>query len=53
MALADADVIARMAELGTALVALTDATPAAREARLMSEIGRWQPIIEAAGVYAD
>jgi len=52
-ALAHPDVVSRMAELGTAPVAADAATPAALEARLMSEIDRWRPIIEAAGVFAD
>jgi tripartite-type tricarboxylate transporter receptor subunit TctC len=52
-ALADPGVIEQMAQLGTAPVAAADATPAALEARLMAEIDRWKPIIEAAGVYAD
>ena len=30
-----------------------EATPAALEAKLESEIARWKPIIEAAGQYAD
>jgi tripartite-type tricarboxylate transporter receptor subunit TctC len=53
VALADPGVIEQMAQLGTAPVAAEDATPAALEAKLLSEIDRWQPIIEAAGVYAD
>jgi tripartite-type tricarboxylate transporter receptor subunit TctC len=52
-ALADPGVIEQMAQLGTAPVPAEDATPAALEARLLAEIDRWQPIIEAAGVYAD
>lgn len=53
VALADPGVAAKMAELGTAPVSAADATPAALKAKLESEIARWKPIIEAAGVYAD
>ena len=52
-ALADPKVIERFADLGTEPVSKEDATPAALDAQLKSEIARWQPIIEAAGVYAD
>lgn len=52
-ALADEGVIKAMADLGTAPVPATDATPAALKARLEGEIARWKPVIEAAGVYAD
>jgi tripartite-type tricarboxylate transporter receptor subunit TctC len=52
-ALADPDVTAQLAELGTAPSAAEDATPAALEAKLTEEIERWRPIIEEAGVYAD
>jgi tripartite-type tricarboxylate transporter receptor subunit TctC len=30
-----------------------NATPAALRAKVESEIARWKPLIEAAGVYAD
>jgi len=53
VALADPDIAAKMAELGTAPSPAADATPAALKARLEAEIARWKPIIEAAGVYAD
>jgi tripartite-type tricarboxylate transporter receptor subunit TctC len=53
VALKDANVIAKLAELGTAPVAEADATPEALKAKLESEIVRWKPIIEAAGQYAD
>lgn len=52
-ALADPSVAARFAELGTAPSPAEDATPAALKAKLESEIERWKPVIEAAGVYAD
>ena len=52
-ALADPDVTAQLAELGTTPSPAEDATPAALEAKLTGEIERWRPIIEAAGVYAD
>jgi tripartite-type tricarboxylate transporter receptor subunit TctC len=53
VALADPDIATKMAELGTAPVSAAEATPAALQAKLESEIARWKPIIEAAGVYAD
>ncbi|WP_143530325.1 tripartite tricarboxylate transporter substrate-binding protein [Rhizobium sp. RU36D] len=52
-ALADQNVAARFAELGTAPSPEADATPAALKAKLESEIARWKPVIEAAGQYAD
>lgn len=52
-ALADPDIAAKLAELGTAPSPATDATPAALKAKLEAEIARWKPIIETAGVYAD
>jgi tripartite-type tricarboxylate transporter receptor subunit TctC len=52
-ALADPDLAAKLAELGTAPSPAADATPAALQAKLEAEIARWQPVIEAAGVYAD
>lgn len=53
VALTNADIAARFAELGTAPSAAADGTPAALKAKLESEIPRWKPIIEAAGQYAD
>ncbi|MFI0845701.1 tripartite tricarboxylate transporter substrate-binding protein [Mesorhizobium sp. IMUNJ 23232] len=53
VALKDPNVVARFAELGTTPSPEADATPAALKAKLESEITRWQPIIEAAGQYAD
>lgn len=52
-ALADPEIAAKFAELGTAPSSAADATPAALKAKLEAEIARWQPVIEAAGVYAD
>ena len=52
-ALADPEVAASFAELGTAPSSAEDATPAALTERLSSEIERWRPVIEEAGVYAD
>ncbi len=53
VALADPDIAAKFAELGTAPSSAADATPAALQAKLESEIARWKPVIETAGVYAD
>jgi tripartite-type tricarboxylate transporter receptor subunit TctC len=52
-ALKDPNVVERFASLGTSPVAEDQATPAALEAKLTSEIARWKPVIEAAGQYAD
>jgi tripartite-type tricarboxylate transporter receptor subunit TctC len=52
-ALADPDLAARLAELGTAPSPVADGTPAALKVRHDSEIARWRPIIEEAGIYAD
>jgi tripartite-type tricarboxylate transporter receptor subunit TctC len=52
-ALADPDLIARFAELGTAPSPAADATPAALQAMMEVDTARWKPIIEAAGIYAD
>jgi tripartite-type tricarboxylate transporter receptor subunit TctC len=53
VALADPGVIESLAGLGTAPVPADQATPAALQAKLVTEIDRWRPVIEAAGVYAD
>jgi tripartite-type tricarboxylate transporter receptor subunit TctC len=53
VALADPGIAAKMAELGTTPSSAADATPAALKAKLETEIARWKPVIEAAGVYAD
>jgi tripartite-type tricarboxylate transporter receptor subunit TctC len=53
VALKDPNVVARLAELGTAPASEADATPEALKAKLESEVVRWKPIIDAAGQYAD
>lgn len=53
VALKDPNVAARFAELGTVPSSQADATPAALKAKLEGEIARWQPVIKAAGQYAD
>ncbi|TWI35928.1 tripartite tricarboxylate transporter substrate binding protein BugD [Paracoccus sulfuroxidans] len=53
VALADEGVAKAMADLGTAPSPAEDATPAALKEKLETEIARWKPVIEAAGVYAD
>ena len=50
---ADKKVAMVVAELGTKPSPAADATPAALKVKLESEIARWQPVIEKAGVYAD
>ena len=52
-ALQDPTIERRFADLGTAPSPAADATPAALKAKLTGEIARWQPVIQAAGVYAD
>jgi tripartite-type tricarboxylate transporter receptor subunit TctC len=52
-ALADEHVVQRFAELGTAPVSPEAAMPEALQQRLLSEIDRWKPVIEEAGVYAE
>ena len=52
-ALASEHVVQRFAELGTAPVPPEAATPAALQEKLLSEIERWRPVIEEAGVYAE
>ncbi|MBB1491972.1 MULTISPECIES: tripartite tricarboxylate transporter substrate-binding protein [unclassified Paracoccus (in: a-proteobacteria)] len=52
-ALADEGVVRQLAELGTEPVPVEQMTPEALKTQLESEIARWKPIIEAAGVYAD
>ena len=53
VALKDASVRQRFAELGTEPVADNRATPEALRAHLKAEIDKWGPIIKKAGVYAD
>ncbi len=52
-ALADPDLITRLAELGTTPSPASDATPAALKTTMEADTARWKPIIEAAGIYAD
>ncbi len=52
-ALVDPKVAERFAELGTAPVPADQATPAALQQKVLSEIDRWKPVIEKAGEYAD
>jgi tripartite-type tricarboxylate transporter receptor subunit TctC len=52
-ALADDNVKKRFAQLGTAPSSQEDATPEALKERLVSEVARWKPIIQANGQYAD
>ncbi len=52
-ALADPKVGERFRDLGTEPVNADRATPAALERHLRAEVAKWQPIIKAAGVYAD
>lgn len=52
-AVKDSNVGQRFADLGAVPVKEADATPAALQARMKSEVERWGPIIKAAGQYAD
>ena len=52
-ALAERPVAQRFAALATAPSTKEEATPAALDAKVKSEIARWKPLIQAAGVYAD
>jgi tripartite-type tricarboxylate transporter receptor subunit TctC len=52
-ALKDPDFRKRMADLGSTVFAQEQSTPAALAAQLKSEIARWTPVIQAAGIYAD
>jgi tripartite-type tricarboxylate transporter receptor subunit TctC len=52
-ALKDPAVVQRFAELGTEPVAQNRATPEALGAHLKAEIAKWEPVIKAAGEYAD
>lgn len=53
VALQDATVAERFADLGTEPSSQEDATPEALRAKVESEIDLWRPIIQAAGVYAN
>ena len=52
-ALKDPKVVERFADLGTEPVSQEQATPAALNQQLQSELVRWKPIIQAAGEYAE
>lgn len=52
-ALEDPKVAARFTDLGTEPVPQEQATPAALEQHLRAEIGKWRPVIEDTGEYAD
>jgi len=53
LALTDANLKQRFADLGSEAVAQERATPEALRAQLKSEIDKWGPIIKKAGVFAD
>ncbi|MFO1199097.1 MAG: tripartite tricarboxylate transporter substrate binding protein BugD [Burkholderiaceae bacterium] len=53
VALRDADVRRRMADLGAEIVSADKQTPEGLRTWLKSEIDKWTPVIRAAGVYAD
>jgi tripartite-type tricarboxylate transporter receptor subunit TctC len=53
VALKDANVAERFASLATTPEPEENATPAALKAKVESEIARWKPLIEGAGVFAD
>jgi tripartite-type tricarboxylate transporter receptor subunit TctC len=52
-ALQDPKVVKRLADLATKPVALDRVSPEALQATYDAEIAKWQPLIQAAGVYAD
>jgi putative tricarboxylic transport membrane protein len=52
-AIKDPNVTQRFADLGAVPVKDADATPGALQTRVKTEVGRWGPIIKAAGQYAD
>jgi tripartite-type tricarboxylate transporter receptor subunit TctC len=52
-ALRDADLVKRFNEINTEPVSQDEATPEALKAKLISEVDRWAPIIQAAGQFAD
>ena len=53
VALRDADVRRRMADLGAEIVSADKQTPEGLRTWLKSEIDKWTPVIRKAGVYAD
>jgi tripartite-type tricarboxylate transporter receptor subunit TctC len=52
-ALKDPKVIERFADLGTVPVPADQVTPAALESHAVAETAKWQPVIQAAGAFAD
>ena len=52
-ALADPLIVTRFNDINTATATEKQATPEALQAKLVSEVDRWAPIIKAAGQYAD
>jgi putative tricarboxylic transport membrane protein len=52
-ALRDPGLLRRFNDINTEPVAEGEATPEARQVKLVSEVDRWKPIIEAAGQFAD
>ncbi len=52
-AIADPGFVQKMAELGSQVVGKEKATPDGLRTHLKAEIGKWTPIIQKAGVYAD
>jgi putative tricarboxylic transport membrane protein len=48
-ALRDPDLVKRFNEINTEPVAESEATPEALQVKLVSEVDRWKPIIEATG----
>jgi tripartite-type tricarboxylate transporter receptor subunit TctC len=52
-ALRDPDLVKRFNEINTEPVTQDEATPEALQVKLVSEVDRWKPIIEAAGQFAD
>ena len=53
VALKDPSFVARMTELGADVVPESKQSPEGLKTWLTSEIGKWGPVIRAAGVYAD
>ncbi len=52
-ALRDPDLAKRFSDINTEPVPQDQATPAALKEKLISEVDRWAPIIQAAGQFAD
>ena len=52
-AVQDPNVVKRLADLATVPVAPERATPEALRATYGAEVAKWEPLVKAAGVYAD